>query len=316
MTSGVDTLSLAWRPHTDHPFDAMREVGFTYGPSGSMICSERGPGDERIVAFPTHGVLAIEGRLGATLNRDPDDHELVPARFARDAEQAGEQLLHDVLAYRPDGQTICEVRRFDLATELRFDQGADGIAFLRTLGGMHPARTRTTLEVANDGRVETVYVRTPKRGDVLQRLYDKGVEAASNPPGERIRLESQQRPSKRERVSPGALGRLDLRSHFIRRMEPYVKNGNDLVTAGSEAAVDELLGRVARDELTLARAERLIGSLAVLRIHGRAIYDERQGRRRLQSLREAGVALEDELPPDRVVPVGQLLRDAVQEFAA
>jgi hypothetical protein len=65
----------------------------------------------------------------------------------------------------------------------------------------------------------------------------------------------------------------------------------------------------------MAKAERLLGSLVVLRRHGRGIYDERQGQRRLKSLRESGVALEHELPPDRVVPVGALLRDLVEEFA-
>ncbi len=93
-------------------------------------------------------------------------------------------------------------------------------------------------------------------------------------------------------------------------------NTENLVAAGSTAALDELLGRVAREELTMARAERLAGSLAILRVHGRTIYTEQQGQRRLRALREAGIALEIELPADRTVPVGELLRQAMKDFSA
>jgi hypothetical protein len=313
---GVDTISLAWRPRDDHPFDALREVGYKPGPSGAMICRERGPGDERIVAYPANGLLTMEGRMGAILNGDAEDHSLVSAKRAPDAERACERTLRELLAYEPDQHTICEVRRYDLAREISFREGADGLAFLRTLAGIHPARTRTTLEVGVDGQVQTVYVRTPKRGEVQQRHYDKGVEAGTHPPGQRVRLESQLRPAKDKRVATTTLARLDLAPHFIRRMEPYVSNTENLVAAGSTAALDELLGRVAREELTMARAERLAGSLAILRVHGRTIYTEQQGQRRLRALREAGIALETELPADRTVPVGELLRQAMKDFSA
>lgn len=125
------------------------------------------------------------------------------------------------------------------------------------------------------------------------------------------------RPPKAKRYQPEVLASLDLRTHFIKRMESYVTgtNATGVVAAGTEAAVSEILGSVAREELSMAKAERLIGSMVVLREFGRAAYEDRQGRRRLADLRSAGVALEDELPADRLVPVGALLRKAMDEFA-
>ncbi len=267
-----------------------------------------------MMLWPQNGLVAVEGRMSAMLSRDGDDHELAPARRLMEAEKAAEEVLGDVLDYRPCGHTIVEGRRYDLAAELNFDQGADGLAFLRTIGGMCPARMRLSHERGPDGQLQTVYVRTARAGVIQQRFYDKGVESGSHPAGQRIRAESQMRPVKSKRQSLGAIGRSDLRSQFIRRMDAYVKPEHDVIAAGPDAALEHLVGQFARDELSAARTERLVGSLAILEKYGRAVYDDRQGRRRLQALRQAGVALEHELPPDRVVPVGKLLREMVEEF--
>ena len=83
------------------------------------------------------------------------------------------------------------------------------------------------------------------------------------------------------------------------------------------AVVDELVRQVAAGDLSIARAERLAGSIEILRRHGRAIYgDDRKSWRRLHALREAGIAATDHLPVDRVVPVGQLLADVVADWGA
>ncbi len=308
-------MSLGFRPLTEEPYERLREVGYVHGPGGGYIAHGRGPGDERVLAWPQHNLVAVEGRMGAMLSGDPADHDLVSSRRFGESERAAEDVLEAVLGYRPCGQTIVETRRYDLAGELNFERGDDGLAFLRTMGAMCPSRMRLTQERGVDGQVQTVYVRTPRAGVIQQRFYDKGVESGSHPAGQRVRIESQLRPVKAKRLSPGAVGRSDLRSDFIRRMEPYVTQNEGLVAAGSTAAADELLGRVARDELSMAKAERMLGSLVVLERHGRGIYSTQQGQRRLRALRTSGVALEHELPEDRVVPVGQLLRDLVADFA-
>ena len=107
-------------------------------------------------------------------------------------------------------------------------------------------------------------------------------------------------------------------------MAPYLKEGNVKI-CGADSAVAELAGRAVRGELSHAKAERLIGSVALLKHGGRAVYDvegasrkinDRRSSRRLHDLREAGVVLADELPADAVVPVGELLREMVERFNA
>lgn len=314
-TCGVDTLSLAWRPRSEDPFDGLRELGFNYGPAGSYVAAKRGPADERVIAWPTHGVVAVEGRMAAMLDRCADNHELARPTDLASAEKAAAGVLGDLLGYRPKAREVCEVRRYDLAFEHRFERGAEGLAFLRALGSLCPPRCRVTQERSADGQLMTVYVRTAKRGVVQNRWYDKGLEAGTDLAGERVRLEAQNRPAKADRYEPATLARLDLSTHFARKMVTYMRATEDVVVAGSTATVDELFGRVARGELTMAKAERLAGSLAALRLYGRSIYSERQGQRRLADLRTAGVLLDDELPADATVPVGALLREAVESFA-
>ncbi len=316
MTAGVDTVSYAWRPQKDDVLDAFYARPHRPGPLNSLVCADRGPGDERLLMWPARGLLAVEGRLGAVVKRDAGDHSLSPATMLAEGATTAARTIRELLGADP-GEHV-EVRRYDLAAELHFDDGREGLATLRTLAGMCPARAKLKTYASNDGQVETVALITPKRGITTARFYDKGVEAKTNPPGERIRIETQLRPPKSQRQRPDVLATTDLRPHFIGRMASYVTetNATGVVAAGTEAAVDELLGQVAREELSLAKAERMLGSLVVLRRHGRAIYEDRQGRRRLHDLREHGVALEHELPPDRLVPVGELLRQAMENFAA
>ena len=278
MTGGVDTLSLAWRPRSEDVFERFREQAHHHGPVGSLILAERGPGDERVILFPSHGVLSVEGRLGAALARSGTNHDLLPAQRLPDARRAWEGMLRDRLGFEPGG--VCEVRRYDLASEVIFEDGRDGLAMLRTLGGMCPAGARLEVVKGADGQPQTVYIKTPKRWVVQQRFYDKGVESGSHPAGQRLRLEAQMRPPKAKRYQPEVLASLDLRTHFIKRMESYVTgtNATGVVAAGTEAAVSEILGSVAREELSMAKAERLIGSMVVLREFGRAAYEDRQGR--------------------------------------
>jgi hypothetical protein len=119
------------------------------------------------------------------------------------------------------------------------------------------------------------------------------------------------------RHTPEVLAELDLTAEYGRSIKTYLRGGEDVIAAGPKATVRALAQKVARDELSMAKAERLAGSVEFLREYGRALYaDDRAARRRVQWLREAGISLEDELPSDRVVPVGQLLRQSMDSFSA
>ena len=318
-------MSFAFRPKGRAWFsvvDGFRGKPHRWGQGGALVADERGAGGIRLMAWPAYSVVAVEGRLGALLAGDVDDHSLAPASALVDGAVMASDLLSSYSG--ADVGRAAEVRRVDLASELRFGAGSDGLAFLRTVAGMAPARLVTDVWRGADGQPQTVYRRTPKRGVVLDRIYDKGVESGSHAAGLRLRIENQQRPAKSKRVRPDVLSTSDLKGVFGRTMNPYLLSSEVLV-AGPDGAVAELAARAIRGELTHAKAERLIGSVALLKHGGRAVYDrdgdahkvgERRSNRRLKALRDAGVVLSDELPAESVVPVSQLLRDAIERFSA
>lgn len=315
-------MSYAYRPEGESVFAAVRAANHRGGAAGSLVCDERGPDGGRLLAWPGHGLVAYETRLEALLAGDAAHHGLAPVAGLPAGCTAARLAVKDLIGADPGDKA--EVRRFDLAAEIRFEQSSEGLAFLASLRGMCPPRARVTHEVDASGAVMTAYVRTEKRGVVLSRAYDKGRESGSDPPGHRIRIESQNRPKKAERYRPEVLATLDLSSTFGRTMRHYL-TAKQIVAAGPDGAVTEVIAKAHRGELGIARAERLVGSVAFLKHAGRAAYHDpaltakennRRSARRLKALRDAGVALEHELPSEAVVPTSDLLRTAISEFTA
>jgi hypothetical protein len=320
QASGLDTASIAFRPITNTFWDQLLSKPFRRSAAGGIAMLQPGPGGTKLLAWPAYNVVAWEGRLGALLTGSETDWSLRPKTDLQVAEAVAREAIEALSGVRvaPDDRYCSdgELRRYDLAYELRFDDGRDGLAFLRTVAGMQAAGRKINVHFSQDGQPETVYWRTPKRGVVTERIYDKGLESGSDGRGQRIRIEAQRRPQKSRRMRPGVVARLDLAADFGRTMEPYL-GAEQVIAAGSDGAVFHLAQRAARGEISWARAERMIGSVALLREFGRSVYpDDRQARRRLQALRSASVALDAEMPADRVVPVGQLLRQAVESFSA
>lgn len=312
--SGLDTCSLAFRPESEDFFDALLAQPHVPTAGGGVVFREKGPGETKLGAHPAYGTVWWEGRLDALLSDRREAWGLRPKLDLGAAERAARMALSDLADHwlDVDGET----RRFDLTAELSFDRGPDGLAFLRTVAGMCPPRRKTAVWRGQDGQPQSVYFRQPRSGVVTERVYDKGVESGSHAPGERIRLEAQRRPVKRQRVRPGHLATMDMSAEFGRSLMPYL-GAENVTAAGADGATAHLAGMAAREEISIAKAERMIGTIALLRLGGRAIYPcERQQRRRLADLREAGIALDEELPATAVVPVGELLRSAVESFSA
>lgn len=322
MISGVDTVSYAFRPEGVDALGAFRSQPHRSGPAGALVLDERGPDGGRVLSWQTHGIIAIETRLGALLAGDRRDHSLAPGDCFRDGSISARLVVSDIIGSDP-GEHV-EVRRYDLASELRFDVAAEGHAFLDSLRGLCPARMRSDLVVGADGHVQTAYVRTAKAGRVHSRAYDKGRESGTDPPGTRIRIESQNRPPKSKRQTPEALASTDLATIFGRTMQPYLA-AEQVVAAGVDGAVAHLVAQAEQGELTTAKAVSLAGALQLLKYGGRAAFEgcapntkeaNRRSARRLKALREAGIALDYELPADAVVPTGELLREAIAGFTA
>jgi hypothetical protein len=321
LLAGVDTVSYAFRSETTDAVDAFRRQPHRDGPGGSLVADERGPDGARILCWPANYLVAVETRLGALLAGTDRDHTLRPAADVGSGAVAARLVARDVLGLDL-GESI-EVRRFDLAAEHRFDTPAEGFAFLNGVAALTSARTVSDVWRAPDATPMTVYHRTPRRGVVKLRAYDKGLEAGTDPPGTRIRIESQNRPPKSKRYSPSVLSELDLQSTFGRTMTDYLAT-ESIVSASHDGAVAHLVAAAARGDISTAKAERLAGSVAFLKYAGRAAYNDPDGSRRtndqrssrrLKELRRAGVVLDD-LPAETVVPVSALLRDAVEAFGA
>lgn len=315
--SGLDTCSIAFRPQMQDWSDLALEQPHVPGGRGGVIFAEPGPGGTKLGAFG-RGLFYWEGRVDALLTESPESWNLRPVSDLPAVELAARRAFEQLTGEPIDfGWPIeGEVRRFDLAHEFHFSEGREGLAFLRTLSGMCPPRRKLEVVTGQDGQPQTVYVRHMKSFAVDARAYDKGVESGSHAPGERIRYEAQRRPARTRRHTPETVAGLDLRSEFGRSINPYLEGGN-VIAAGSKATVVHLAQKAAAGEISISKAERLVGTVEFLREYGRAVYgDERKARRRLQGLREAGIALDDELPEASTVPVGQLLRDAVEAFSA
>ena len=257
--AGVDTVSYAYRPEGEAPFRAIRRAKHRDGAAGALVCDERGPDGGRLMSWPGHGLIAYETRLGALLAGNAEDHSLAPVAAIGMGSTAARLVVDDLVGV--DLGEAVEVRRFDLAAEIRFDQSTEGLAFMASMRGICPPRARVTHEVDVSGAVMTAYVRTEKRGVVLSRVYDKGRESRSDPPGRRIRVESQNRPPKSRRCRPHVLAELDLAPVFGRTLSHYL-TAERVVAAGPDGAVAELVAKAHRGELSLAKAERLVGSMA------------------------------------------------------
>jgi hypothetical protein len=325
--SGVDTVSYALRPRTNDAADEIaslarrrevthRETGEVLsmrpGPAGSVMVGQPVEG-MRLGVFPGVGMLFAEGRLGAMLARSPDDHSLAePARLAAGSLRVLEAL--DGL-----GLDLCEstaaVRRLDLAAELRFDRPADGLAFLRAMGALDVPRYKRDVWLEGS-RVETVYWRTPKRGVVVGRLYDKGVEAKTDPPGARLRLERQLRYAKSKQRTPAALSTSDLAAIYRGNFEALMRGSSDVIATGLNGAQKALLDLVETGDLTPRKAERMLGTLVLLERFGRSWYEKRYtAARRERELRELGILIDPDRDEPEPVPVGDLLEALVESFS-
>lgn len=85
------------------------------------------------------------------------------------------------------------VGRADLASELRFSDGRDGVELLRAVSYVDLPWLKVGTEGGKRDSLETVSWRTVNGRSVVMRMYDKGRETGLAAPGEWIRFERQRR---------------------------------------------------------------------------------------------------------------------------
>jgi len=311
---GVDTVKFRFRPAVDEFVDGLLRQPHRWA-GGAAVMQEKPAG---IVVTVSGSVVGVEGRLDPLLTGCRDTFGLRPLSDVRAGEEVALALIEDMAGVRLDGgrgyYADAEIGRLDLAHEFEFDEQAEGLAFLDAVAALHPARRKSDVIRAEDGTVQTVYFRSTKALVAKERVYDKGVESGSHAAGLRVRFETQQRFQK---------GKAPQASHFGGEWAARQYGGavvgythTESVAVGRQQAEQQLLGAAGRGELSLAKAERMLGTLAVLNSYGRGVYGDQQGRRRLADLRRHGVSPESAVGPDRIVPVGRMLRESIESWSA
>ncbi len=333
-SAGLDTVSYLLRPGTDGDVERLgrwmargevmdRRTGealkLTRAPGGCMVAA---PVDGvRFGAFDMYGSSAawVEGRLAALLAGTADAHELAaPADLPAGAEAGREAFAALGLNM---AAPIEAVRRADLAGDLAFNDGADGLAFLRALASLDVPRLKRDVWAVGP-RVETVYYRTPKAGEVRMRAYDKGVESATAAPGERVRFEMQRRYRKAMQLTPRNLAAVDWGELYRERLAPWERSADGFAVVSLSGAQDAILtalreGATLRDgsALTPRRAERMLGTLVILSELGADWYENSYtAKRRAREFMDLGIALDLHREKREPVAVGALLEMLAEAF--
>jgi hypothetical protein len=309
---GIDTIEVGFRDQVSSGVVSALARGDSFPTVRGFLVAEPDVCGARISVYES-GLVKVTARLGALRAGSAGAHDLAPQVDLRRARGDAADVIKRACGLAPPAGDVADVRRLDVACERDFDDPVQGLAFLRAVSLMTAgSRYKTKTIRSADGHVETGYMITG-RGRVLTRVYDKGVESKTAPPGHRLRLEAQARYRLRNAQSPEAVATADLGPVASRSWSSYVESAGGVTVAGPDAAVQQLVQRAASGRLSVAKAERMIGTLSILRDHGRGFYDVRQGQRRLSDLAAEGVVLDETLAPSATVPVGALLREFLAE---
>ena len=300
--AGIDTVRFRYRGDVHaHAQFALSGPHFE-GPRGELYRQEDGV---RVGAL-RDGTLYAEGRLAAVLH-DPDDHSLLPMAALRDgAERASRRFGFPVEASR------AALGRLDVAAELRFEDGTDGLAFLHALSLADVPWAKVGTEGKKRERIQTVNFRSVRGRTILMRTYDKGIESGLASPGELIRFERQRRYRKRDELSVSAALDLDVGRLFVGRELESLVHVTAEVVCDQWGAIDRLSELVRWGWIKAPRADALAGFL-VRRGEG---HKQSTWYSRWAALRELGIVIDPLARERSSVPVGRHLRAMVDQLAA
>lgn len=260
----------------------------------------------RVGCYPD-GMAYIEGRVSAMVVGSPDEHRLATVHELPTAERVAHRIVNDV-GY-PVPEEPARLGRIDLASEMRFTRGSEGLAFLHSLSRIDVPWCKSRTDGRKGDSIETVSFHGTRGKTIYLRAYDKGIESGTYPPGERIRVERQKRYRKERELTVEMLQGANLHSMYLGREFSKLVNLPMATVCDVPEALEVLWERCESSR----QMEYLAGYLVV----GQYLdYDRQTIWRRESALRELGIYV-DPTQIERVeVPVGRYLHALAAAWAA
>jgi hypothetical protein len=303
--SGVDTVRFRWRE------DNVAYLNFLRRPEGTI----EGYRGERFVQTPFgrigayhDGLFYMEGRAAALANADSDDHTLLSVDDLPSAERVAHSIMVDNGC--PLGNDPARLGRIDLASELRFSDGAEGSAFLHSLSSLDVPWAKTRVDGKKGSKIETVSFHGTRGKTIYLRAYDKGVESGTAKAGQRIRMERQKRFRKTAEPSSAEFQLYDLRKIFWGREFAKLSGLPTATVCDVRGALEALCERCT----SYSQLERLAGYVVVggMIDYGRSTLYSREG-----EMRSLGIFIDPATQVERLeVPVGEYLQTLGAAWAA
>jgi hypothetical protein len=286
---GVDTVSYAWRPDDRAALEAFASLptrNLSRRERGSSMWATQVVDGVQVGAFPGHGLLVTEGRLAPMLSGNERDTRLAsPDSLALGARRAREVFAKLGIALGAEPV----LRRLDLAGEIRFEHPADGLLFMRTVGGLQLAGHD---QGRNASRRQTRAVSWSRGRNIALRLYDAGDHHGTDPPGARLRLERQVRNRKARQQPAEAFTRAVLADLYVAPMRAVIDAAPVMRVLPPRAAELHLVELSRRGDISLAVAERQLGVIRLLELGlDGSLWDAETASRRHRELRGNGVAV-------------------------
>jgi hypothetical protein len=299
---GVDTVRYRYRADI-HAYEKFaRASASSEGVRGELYRQADG------VRVGAHrdGMLYAEGRLAAILNTS-DDHSLMPmAELMAGADAASRRFGFDV------DPADARLGRLDIAAEVHFGDGRDGLAFLHALSLADVPWAKVGTEGKKREHIQTVNFRSARGRQILIRAYDKGVEAGIAGPGEVIRFERQRRYRKTAERTVAMALELDPRELFVGRELRSLVDVTAETVCDTWGAIDRLNQLMWQGRVRASKADSLAGFLA-RRGEG---HKTSTWYSRWADLRALGIVIDPLARERTIVAVGDRLREMASALAA
>jgi hypothetical protein len=241
--------------------------------------------------YPGSGLVVTEARLAVMLAGDARATGLIPVTLLAEGAMRATATVEALLGFPLEGPVT--VRRIDFASELTFIAGSEGLAFLRACErALHLARLDMVPHYATgEARLESITWQTPTGRATRIRLYDAGAHHVTHKPGERLRLEREQRWTGPGSPTPEQVVALDLAALFRKPIRSWLSGTIPLRVSTQSSALALLYDQARRGTRTVRSANMLGAKVNALALVG-DLLTSKDRRRREKALRDEGIVLD------------------------